>query len=149
GTLKEWDLRPTGMEPIASVEETDGLFFSRNVTVSSDGAWVARAGYNSTERLLFVEVWHATGRGPAVCKAPLPPGEPATLSEYVPLLSRDGKRVALVRPVLTQNPLGNNPETAGQVVPRDLTVWDVASGNELFHTVLGTDINNFFFSQCA
>jgi WD40 repeat protein len=146
GTIREWDLRPVEPVRIAVFEERRDAGGDRRgpsaseTAISADGAWVARyfpvAGKDGPAE--SVRVWDAAGR-PANTLTPLPRVSPNDLRgarpNCRPLMSADGKRVALYRAEVAiprNNPKQEKIDPA-TVPPPDVTVWDVASGEELFH----------------
>jgi serine/threonine protein kinase/WD40 repeat protein len=133
GTLKQWSLRRT--EPLRLAAQpvrggTAGIPFA----LSADGAWVARAhaepGAKPDEETSIVEVWDTAGKEEARVfqKVGVPRGVQATgrITPTVIALSADGRRVAMIRmPAF-------DAKTDKQFAPADLTVWDVASREEIF-----------------
>jgi len=146
GTLKQWSLQRT--EPLRLAAQpvrggTAGIPFA----LSADGAWVARAhaepGEEPDKEKSIVEVWDTAGKEEAKVfqKVGVPRGYRTGVGSRVDAiqvaLSTDGRRVAMIRPPAF------DAKTDKPIAPADLTVWDVASREELFHIELpeseGTD----------
>jgi serine/threonine protein kinase/WD40 repeat protein len=130
GVLKQWDLRSTEPVRIATDERSPTL------AVSDDGAWVAWVHTTGAEQRTTVQVGDTGGKEVITLKArPRNGAGPDERTLATVLLSADGKRVALIRTSLGRGGQPK-PDPATLPVPPDVTVWDVASRTELFHTAL-------------
>jgi WD40 repeat protein len=134
GTLKEWDLTPDQPVRIEAGGRIDTLT-NQGLERSADGEWLAAylaGSANGGKDNDTVRAWHTAGKVSKEFK--YHPRDPAHnyWSGGIPVLSRDGSRLAFVRSTVTPRKAGaGNP--AKQDPPGDLTVWDVASGKEVFH----------------
>jgi serine/threonine protein kinase/WD40 repeat protein len=141
GMLKEWDLSPREPVRIATGERSPSL------TVSADGAWVAWVHKTDDEQTATVQVCDTGGKQKPITLQPRPRNASGPDASVGPLLlSADGKRVARIR-VNARRPGQTNVEP---FIPlQDVTVWDVASGKELFHADLGRPDDVGSFNQPA
>jgi WD40 repeat protein len=146
GTLKQWSLKKP--EPLRlAAQPVRNVGFNSLFALSADGAWVARAhaepGEKPDEEKSIVELWDTAGKEEAKVfqKVGVPRGNRSGPSGrpnpiYV-TLSADGRRVAMIRL------RAYDSKTGKPIAPADLTVWNVASREEVFQTELpesaGTD----------
>jgi WD40 repeat protein len=134
GTLREWGLAPD--QPVRI--ETGGRIdtnFHQGLECSADGEWLAAyfaGGSNGGPGNDTVRAWHTAGKVAKEFKYHPRDPDQNYWSGGVPVLSGDGSRLAFVRStVVNRRPGVANP--AKLDAPGDLTVWDVASGKEVFH----------------
>jgi serine/threonine protein kinase/WD40 repeat protein len=144
GTLKQWNLQPP--EPVRIGTAVLDAVAEPLFALSANGAWVARVHVEKVdmkdEYRSIVEVWDTAGKAQAKVlktvgglrgKRGQFGADPTAVA-----LSADGRRVALLRPAEFP-PLAKgakddpaNPRKAS--APADLTVWDVAGGEVVYHT---------------
>jgi WD40 repeat protein len=157
GTLKQWDLQPP--EPVRIGAAGKNVVATPLFALSANGAWVARVHVEKEdmkdEYRSIVEVWDTAGTkeakvfqkvdGPRGNRTQFFPnaGDPTAVA-----LSADGQRVALLRPAafppLAKDEKDDPANPRKPIAPADLTVWDVASGKEVYHREVpaprGTDV---------
>jgi WD40 repeat protein len=150
GTLKRWSLEQSPPVRIGTAARNEvGWAMS---ALSADGGSVARVHVEKVEMkdeyASIVEVWDTAGKTPAKVFRKVGGGQRGIRSYQftnasdtsVVALSADGRRMALLRPAEFPPRAGNqkidpaNPPLA--VAPADLTVWDVASGKEIYSTAI-------------
>jgi serine/threonine protein kinase/WD40 repeat protein len=155
GTLKQWSLQPPEPVRIGTAAATASGF--PLFVLSANGAWVARVyvakGELPDEYRSIVEVWDNGGKGVKIFrKSGGPRGNrtqffPNATDPTAVAISASGRNVALLRPAaLPPRPADGKNDAAiprQAIAPADLTVWDVDSGEEIYHTEIpdppGTD----------
>jgi dipeptidyl aminopeptidase/acylaminoacyl peptidase len=140
GIVKEWDLYPEASTRIGDVSAIpNDSRYSHSLVISADGEWLAFGCINNQENTVSVTVCDAFGQKATTLKARRRQRELGGEEWYVPRISANGKRVALHRRSPTQVARQQKGVSESPEIPADLTVWDVASARELFHTELDSE----------
>jgi WD40 repeat protein len=144
GTVRTWDATASDLPielPFPTEQSANRMEYPGNVAHGGDGTRIAWVGSGSRDQTAFLQVWDHTGRSLLSLARPCPHEKQPVqgLANFV-ALSPDGERVAWVYGLTGHR--NGQPITAGA----QLSVFDVATGKELWSRKLDQSSGSFWFS---